>query len=208
MRRPNRRQTTSREIAPRDRRPADDHVARRLSRSPGEAGTRLPRQVPRWIASGGLPANGGSGDTGMKLRPFVRFVLVCLLAGRAAGQAIIWSSGSPFPGELWGRFGLSHVGDTDGDGSSDLAVTSGAISVASGRVSIVSGDDGAIRWSTTGDSAVNSLSIAAIGDVDGDGLDDVVVGDPAFPLPPTPCVGQGRVRVLAGPDGSLIYSLL
>ena len=82
------------------------------------------------------------------------------------------------------RFGTSvaGLGDVDGDGRSDFAVSGqpdANTPQPAGFVRVYSGADGALIREHVGGSALSRLgcAIADAGDVDGDGVHDLVVGD-------------------------------
>ncbi len=96
---------------------------------------------------------------------------------------------------------LALLGDVDGDGVADFAVGAPTREVAgmagAGAVEIRSGADGALIRTVTGDQPdlVLGKSLAALGDVDGDGVPDFASGVGRWGQPP-------RVDVRSGADGS------
>ena len=97
------------------------------------------------------------------------------------------------------QFGISvrGAGDVNGDGFADLIV--GAQSDGTGSARVFSGSDGSVLHSFFGDSAsfLFGSSVSGAGDVNGDGLDDVIVGS---------IVVDNGARVFSGSDGSVLYN--
>lgn len=132
-------------------------------------------------------------------------------AGPNFGEAIVVSGATgltiyTFFGENSnGRFGeaVGPAGDVNGDGRADLIVgarldnTSGA---TTGKARVYSGIDGTLLHSIAGDNASDFFgrSVGTAGDIDGDLLDDFVVGAPG-----DDDAGNlsGAVRVFSGADG-------
>lgn len=136
-----------------------------------------------------------------------------------SGSATVFAGATGAP--LFSRAGLATedqlgkvvigLGDVSGDGIPDLLVGSDMVgSIAAniggfGEVYALSGVDGSLLWTVSGSQQFESLgaAIAAIGDVDGDGRGDAVVGAPFF----TTLFGTGHVLVLSGADGSVIHDI-
>ncbi len=110
--------------------------------------------------------------------------------------------------------GIAGLSDIDGDGRGDIAAGAPFESAANGfdgRVHIYSGATGAwIRTLLSGDPAPYPFTsgefggtIAACGDLDGDGIGDLVVGAPEE----VPSTGEtGRVYAFSGATGALLAS--
>ncbi|MCC6675751.1 MAG: VCBS repeat-containing protein [Phycisphaerales bacterium] len=92
------------------------------------------------------------------------------------------------PGGDFGR-AMAAIGDIDGDGWSDLAIGDPEDSTAgphAGAVHLFSGRDGSlIRTIPGGPESATGWAVAACGDVNGDGVPDVLVGAPAYQPPLT-----------------------
>lgn len=119
-----------------------------------------------------------------------------LLATIAAGP-----NASPYFGDA-----LARMGDIDGDGQADLAVGDPKdLSDLYGRVDVYSGASGALLYDFAA-TTQNRLgaSIAALSDVNGDGVGDLAVGAPAEFLAQ---FNAGRVEVRSGSNGALLYAV-
>ncbi len=146
------------------------------------------------------------------MRPTTRILACALLAGVgpfAQAQSHLFT----IPGSTtyeWCGAAVSSAGDVNSDGHDDFLVgrprdaTNG---MRAGRVTWVSGADGSVLRESYGDDALDEFgcALARIGDVDGDGIDDVAVGawlgdDPSG-------VQCGEVKMLSGATGAVIRSL-
>jgi len=101
---------------------------------------------------------------------------------------------------------LANAGDVDGDGVADLALldVEQAASQPFGVVRVKSGATGVelvtAKFDQVGYRAFHLSSVANVGDLDGDAIDDLAVGG----LPNNPALNPGRVFLLSGADGSSI----
>jgi hypothetical protein len=125
---------------------------------------------------------------------------------------------SPSAGALFG-LAITGLDDVDGDGVGDLAV--GA--PGADRVFVISGATRAvIRTLTDPDNFTGhrfGFGVAAVGDIDGDGADDLGVGAPGpspspIPLPcpvgpcPPPAPELGRAFIFSGASGNLLRTFV
>ncbi len=136
-------------------------------------------------------------------------------AGGQIGYARVYSGADASPlhtvvGEsvfdLFG-FAVSGIGDVDLDGFADFAVgahefCNGALTP--GYVKAYRGDGGAEIWRTPGDDPYDGFGwdLAPLGDYQGDGVPDVLVGAPGND---GAGYDSGRFYVLSGTDGAVLY---
>jgi C1A family cysteine protease len=109
-------------------------------------------------------------------------------------------------------FSVAAAGDVNGDGYSDILVGSPYYDVSGydeGRADLFLGGPaglaGAPAWTVQGDENEANVghSVAAAGDVDGDGYSDILVGAPKYSLSGGESIAQvGRISLyLGGPSG-------
>lgn len=137
--------------------------------------------------------------------PSVALLALVLLAAVGAAQGYLLFE---FPGSSAGDgFGwpVAGAGDVNADGFADLVVGAkfapGGPSVV-GEAKVLSGATGAVPFTFAGTVAGGYLgwSVAGAGDVNGDGLPDVIVGAPGGP--------GGTARVISGASGAILHSFV
>ncbi|MCK6448896.1 MAG: VCBS repeat-containing protein [Planctomycetes bacterium] len=130
---------------------------------------------------------------------------VHVLSGASGNR--LYSHVSPGPSDGEFGFALAFLGDLDGDGVDDYAIgdphTAGS---SAGAVAVISGASAAtMRTLTAPAGGQFGGALARAGDVDGDGVGELVVGAPAE------FVGSftsGVVRLYSGASGVLIFTTL
>ncbi|MDX1450109.1 MAG: integrin alpha, partial [Acidimicrobiia bacterium] len=110
------------------------------------------------------------------------------------------------PNDSYGWVG-AELGDIDGDGVEDYAVTAvteGTGGFYAGAVFVYSGTDGSLLHTVFGETGeLLGYSAASAGDVDGDGTPDYVIGAPGFAaVAPDE---YGRALVISGSDHTIIH---
>ncbi len=92
-----------------------------------------------------------------------------------------------------------NIGDVDGDGVNDVTTSSPGFSSGLGKIYVYSGRKGDLLWTATGEWPGGRLGhgIEAAGDVNADGVPDVVAGAPY----------ANQVRVYSGTDGEVLFTV-
>jgi hypothetical protein len=129
---------------------------------------------------------------------------VAVVSGRTG--KLLYGIGSPPKDGNLTEFGweFAVVGDIDHDQVPDFALSETDSGFSNGQIHMRSGVDGHALWDGAGGSDDElwhlGYQLAALGDIDGDGVCDLVAGT---------CGNMsgepGRARVLSGKDGSLVF---
>jgi hypothetical protein len=115
------------------------------------------------------------------------------------GQLLWKVDGSP--GDQLGT-GIEAAGDVNKDGIPDVIGSAPGIDT----VYVYSGRDGSVLYTLRGEAAGDTFGahVASVGDVDGDGYSDMIVGAPGNNAGGK---GAGRAYVYSGKDGRLLLTL-
>jgi hypothetical protein len=108
------------------------------------------------------------------------------------------------PGDQYGWIGR-NIGDVDGDGADDVLLSAPMKALggpAAGRIYVYSGKSGKLLFTRDGKVGEQlGMSIDRAGDVNADGVPDLVVGAPGV------AGNKGEALVLSGRDGALLLTL-
>ena len=126
--------------------------------------------------------------------------------------SVLFQLESPSGGEEFG-FSVAGAGDVDQDGFPDLIVGSpraDAVPRNAGRAHVFSGRDVSVLFHLDSPNGVIGglfgTSVAGAGDVNHDGVPDLLVGARIEEPGPSP-FGAGRAYVFSGQDGSVLFQL-
>jgi outer membrane protein assembly factor BamB len=142
------------------------------------------------FGAGAIADADGDGGLDVAFATYFGDATVRVLAGRSG--AVLWSYHDPDPARDDCYDASLRFADVTGDGSLDLVVpcSSGC------RVLCFAARDGRVQWSTHLGAAACTDSPPWIGDADGDGATDVVVG-----------TFKSNLKVIRGSDGALLRTL-
>lgn len=137
---------------------------------------------------------------------YVAGSLARVVAWSGADHSVLWQqTGTTF------RFGydVDTAGDVNGDGLDDVVVGETAVNGNAGAVHILSGADGSFIWTHPGGGSLELLggAVGRLGDVNGDGVPDVVAGARGGGLQADGQIPRGIAYALSGADGSVLYDM-
>ena len=122
-----------------------------------------------------------------------------------ATAALLYTFDGPATNTVLG-YSMADAGDTNGDGVHDIlgGGQGNQGGTSAGNAYVYSGADGSLLLSLTGEQIGENFghAVAGIGDIDGDGRGDLLVGSPGFDG--TVGTNNGRAYVFSGADGSAI----
>jgi hypothetical protein len=130
-------------------------------------------------------------------------LLLPLLSSPALAQAPLYDHSGGAPGDQMAA-AVAALGDVNGDGAGDYAMGAphaDGLEPDAGCVYVRSGKDASVPWIFAGEHAGDLLgfSLAALGDIDGDGVSDLIAGAPLA------YVGFGAVYVISGATGAQLW---
>ncbi|MFT7616859.1 MAG: hypothetical protein ACI97A_000489, partial [Planctomycetota bacterium] len=141
-----------------------------------------------------------------RLRTFATsMVVLALTSSFAMAQFTLYDNiNGALPDRQFGR-SVSDAGDVNGDGFDDFLVGDFGAFPAIGAARILSGVDGSVIRAFTGTAAQDEFgaALAGAGDVNGDGIPDVIIGIPGADSNGS---NAGSAQVFSGADGSLLHS--
>lgn len=147
----------------------------------------------RWIGAIGDPAKTISATSSGRVQ-FHDLTTGALIAAHDA-----WTTSVGF------GHALAALADTNRDGVPDFAVGATHENLTQlGSITLVSGADGTRRWRRLGapNGDAYGWSVERIGDLDGDGIEDLLTGNP------TASASAGMVTARSGRDGTRLFRLI
>src|SRR5262249_28249430 len=133
------------------------------------------------------------------------------LCGAGHGQDLVWTHQLE---TAWGSLtDLASAGDVNGDGFDDLLISAAWNESDNpsydhiGKAYVYSGKTGELLWSRTGERAWDlfGTSVCGLGDLDGDGHGDFLVGAEGFDCPGQSDTTCGAVFVYSGRTGQELW---
>ncbi len=130
------------------------------------------------------------------------FAVVSMFVADALGQTEIYRWDGEASGAAFG-YDVANAGDVDNDGYTDVIIGAMQENSNTGSATVRSGRTGAILHKWLGVAANDQFghSVVGLGDLNGDGYDDVAVGMRGNENPANP----GYVRVFSGQTGAVLY---
>lgn len=103
-------------------------------------------------------------------------------------------------------YAIAALGDVDGDATGDYALGNPFDGFPAGPLGVAwihSGRTGAVihRLANLSGAGVTGFAIASAGDIDGDGRDDLLLGDPSYNLV------EGRFAAISGASGATLWTV-
>lgn len=117
---------------------------------------------------------------------------------------LMWTTGS------YGAYGwsISSCSDVNADGVEDLLIGAPGLGSRKGGIFVISGANGNTIWDLPGENEGYELgrSVSRLRDINGDGFDEVIVGEPYANNDINGLMNVGKAYVLSGIDGTEIYT--
>jgi hypothetical protein len=135
-------------------------------------------------------------------------VLSCF-DGTARGQALLRTHEGPSTGGAFG-WKVASLPDLDGDGIVDYAISDPWLGFHAGTIDVFSGASGATLFTIQGSGSGSfGWAICDAGDVNGDGISDLLAGDPRIVYDGSHGGYEqtGRIQSCSGADGATILDL-
>ena len=102
-------------------------------------------------------------------------------------------------------YAVSNAGDVNEDGIDDFIIGMQSTRSNDGYAQVLSGSNGSVLHAFNGDDGSDrfGIEVSGAGDVNGDGVDDLIVG---APFDDDNGSNSGSARVFSGSDGSVLYN--